>query len=55
MKLIENICKELGLPKGDHFTQDWVYELPEEFYTKKWLKEYISAYSKGKFNDAEKI
>ncbi|PHM22593.1 hypothetical protein [Xenorhabdus budapestensis] len=54
MNTIEHICKDLGLPKGDSFTQDWVLELPEEYRTKEWLKKYIFAYSSDNYSELEK-
>lgn len=33
MNAINVLCKDLKLPKGDLYTQDWVYELPEEYRT----------------------
>ena len=44
MEIIETICSDLNLPHGDLFTQDWAYELPDQYRTKDWLKKYISAY-----------
>lgn len=54
MKDIDHICEVLGLPKGDKFTQDWAYELPEEFRTEKWLKIYIDAYLAEVYSKSEK-
>ncbi|MHA8111815.1 hypothetical protein ACX122_01590 [Kosakonia cowanii] len=45
MSVISKICHDLGLPTGDSFTQDWAYELPDEYRTKEWLVKYIAAYS----------
>ncbi|MDH2914799.1 hypothetical protein N7V53_20095 [Kosakonia sp. HypNH10] len=45
MSVISKICHDLGLPTGDRFTQDWAYELPDEYRTKEWLAKYIAAYS----------
>ena len=42
---IKRISDDLGLPAGDRFTQDWEYELPEEFRTSAWLQRFIDAYS----------
>ena len=44
MNEISKICYDLGLPIGDGFTQDWVYELPEKYRTREWLDKYITAY-----------
>ena len=44
MNEIKKICNDLGIPIGDKFTQDWIYELPEEYRNKKWLNKYIAAY-----------
>ncbi|MDE9542825.1 hypothetical protein [Xenorhabdus bovienii] len=54
MSFLDHLTKDLGLPKGDAFTQDWAYELPEEFRTKEWLKKYISAYSENHYTILEK-
>ncbi|AYH04256.1 hypothetical protein [Pectobacterium parmentieri] len=44
MNEINNICNDLGLPIGDDFTQDWAYELSDEYRTEEWLDKYITAY-----------
>ncbi|WP_340618560.1 hypothetical protein [Xenorhabdus entomophaga] len=54
MSTIERICKDLGLPKGDSFTQDWALELPEKYRTKEWLNKYIIAYSSNNYSELEK-
>ncbi|PHM62642.1 hypothetical protein [Xenorhabdus ishibashii] len=54
MNTIERICKDLGLPKGDRFTQDWGLELPEKYRTKEWLNKYITAYSNNNYSKMEK-
>lgn len=54
MNAVDNLCKSLGLPHGDKFTQDWVYELAEEFRTKNWLEKYIFAYSNNNYSKSEK-
>lgn len=41
---IRKICEDLELPKGDDFTQDWIYELPEEFRGFDYFKKYFEAY-----------
>lgn len=51
---IERICRDLGLPSGDSYTQDWIYELPEEFRTLESFDKYVSAYSTPGYGDAEK-
>ncbi|MFB0773631.1 hypothetical protein [Proteus cibi] len=51
---INQLAMDLGLPEGDEYTQDWVYELPESYRTKKWLEKYIQAYSNDKYNTFEK-
>lgn len=54
MNGIDRICKDLNLPRGDFFTQDWAYELPEKFRTTYWLKKYISAYLDINYSKVEK-
>lgn len=54
MNAIEHICRDLGLPYGDEFTQDWIYELPEEFRTEEWLNKYISFYSNDNYSESER-
>ncbi|EST58043.1 hypothetical protein K151_2100 [Proteus hauseri ZMd44] len=51
---INQLAIDLGLPEGDEYTQDWVYELPESYRTKKWLEKYIQVYSNDKYNTFEK-
>ncbi|MDC9822086.1 hypothetical protein ABRQ07_17465 [Pectobacterium polonicum] len=50
MSEINQICNDLGLPVGDGFTQDWAYELPDEYRTKEWLDKYITAYLKNGYS-----
>lgn len=54
MTIPNNPAKKLGIPSGDSFTQDWIYELPEEFRTKEWLNKYITHYSNDDYNLFEK-
>lgn len=54
MNAIERICKDLGLPKGGSFTQDWALELPEKYRTKEWLDKYIVVYSSNNYSELEK-
>jgi len=53
-RAIKRICDDLGLPSGDSFTQDWAYELPEEYRTNDYLNRYAAAYSTPGYGDAEK-
>lgn len=41
---IKIICDDLDIPEGDKFTQDWEYELPEEYRTFPYFKKYFQAY-----------
>ena len=50
---IDRICTDLGLPRGDAYTQDWAYELPEQFRTEAALRRYLSAYGNPAYGDAE--
>ncbi len=50
----KKICRDLGLPAGDSYTQDWVYELPEEFRTCEYLFQYLRAYPNPDYGDDEK-
>src|SRR3954463_6679546 len=38
---IARVCQGLGLPLGDSFSQDWAYELPEEFRTREFSERYL--------------
>lgn len=49
-KVIEKLAKELNLPKGDRFTQDWEYEVADSGKTGVFL-EY---YKNNKLNADEK-
>jgi hypothetical protein len=50
---IEKICRDLGLPLGDSYTQDWIYELPEEFRSPEFFFRYVDAYSRPDYGKAE--
>jgi hypothetical protein len=52
---IERISRDLGLPRGDAYTQDWAYELPEEFRSFEFFPRYVKAYSTPDYQDAEKL
>lgn len=54
MTLLNNPAKKPGIPSGDSFTQDWIYELPEEFRTKEWLNKYVIHYLNDDYNFFEK-
>ena len=47
MRPVDRIRIDLGLPPGNEFTQDWAYELPEEYRTREWLDRYMTAYHTG--------
>ncbi len=51
---IERICRDIGLPRGDRFTQDWAYELSEEYRTSPWLKKLLVAYGSEGYGVTEK-
>lgn len=51
---IGNICRRLGLPPADAFTQDWAYELSDEFRSADWLQKYISSFDSDQFGQFEK-
>lgn len=50
MNEVNKICNDLGLPEGDEFTQDWAYELSDEYRTKEWLNKYIAAYLNNNYS-----
>jgi hypothetical protein len=54
MTAIKRICRDLGLPTGDSYTQDWAYELPEEFRSYESFSKYLAAYGTPGYGDAEK-
>lgn len=51
---IARVCQDLGLPAGDSFSQDWAYELPEEFRSREFFERYLGAYSTPGYGAAEK-
>jgi len=50
MNAKQRLCIDLGLPSGDAVTQDWAYELPEEYRTRAWLQKYIRAYETSTYS-----
>ena len=54
MSAIRRICQDLGLPIGDSFTQDWAYELPEEFRDEAAFYKYLAAYRREEYGNNEK-
>ncbi|MBK9261602.1 MAG: hypothetical protein IPM54_17575 [Polyangiaceae bacterium] len=51
---IRRICKDLGLPQGDSYTQDWAYELSEEFRSEAHLYRYLAAYGNPAYGNTER-
>ena len=51
---IKTICRDLGLPSGDAYTQDWIYELPEKLRDYESLQRYVAAYSTTSYGETEK-
>jgi hypothetical protein len=51
---IDLLSADLGLPKGDSYTQEWAHELPEEFRTELYLHRYLKAYSDPSYSDIER-
>ncbi|NUE95150.1 hypothetical protein GYW75_01915 [Gilliamella sp. ESL0232] len=54
MQIIKKLCDDLNLPYGDRFTQDWAYDLPDQYRTKYWLNKYIFAYLYNGYSSIEK-
>lgn len=50
MSDVTRLSRDLGLPPGDRHTQDWAYELPEEYRTRAWLEKYLAAYLMGGYS-----
>jgi hypothetical protein len=53
-RAIERLCRDLQLPAGDAFTQDWAHELPASFRTAEWLARYVRAYENASYGDLER-
>ena len=51
---LERICADLGLPQGDAYTQDWAYELGEEYRTESYLYKYLAAYGNPGYGTSER-
>ena len=51
---LRRICAHLGLPQGDAYTQDWAYELGEEYRTESHVYKYISAYGNAGYSPVER-
>lgn len=52
--VIDRVCRDLDLPRGDSQTQNWVYELPSEYRTIDSLLKYAAAYSKTGYGQDER-
>jgi hypothetical protein len=52
---IDRICRDLQLPPGDAFTQDWAYEIPNQFRTPAHFSRYLRAYSTPGYGEPEKL
>lgn len=51
---IDRICSDLGLWRGDAHTQDWAWEMPEEFRTDAWLERYLAAFARKDYGPRER-
>ncbi|AKT43559.1 hypothetical protein [Chondromyces crocatus] len=51
---IRRLCADLGLPEGGPYTQDWAYELPEEFRSEAHFYRYVDAYQNAAYGDLER-
>lgn len=51
---IDRICNDLGLWRGDAFTQDWAFEMPDEFRTDLWLERYLAAFLREDYGPHER-
>lgn len=51
---IDRICTDLGIWRGDAFTQDWAWEMPEEFRTDTWLERYLAAFVRQDYGPHER-
>lgn len=54
-RAVERICGDLRLPIGDSFTQDWIYELPQQYRNMEFLAKYAAAYSNPEYGDNERL
>jgi hypothetical protein len=50
----KRICRDLGLPIGNPYTQEWAYELPEEYRSRECFDCYVTAYSTPTYGRVEK-
>lgn len=51
---IDRICTDLGLWRGDAYTQDWAWEIPQEFRTDVWLERYLTAFIREDYGPHER-
>jgi hypothetical protein len=51
---IDTICRDLNLPSGGAYCQDWAYELPDEFRTSQWASKYMHAYENVLYGNEER-
>lgn len=48
-RAIERLGRDLGIPTGDAYTQDWAFELPEAYRTDPWLDRYLEAFVRSDY------
>jgi hypothetical protein len=51
---VRRLARDLELPSGDAYTQDWVYELPEAYRDYAHFLKYLAAYERPEYGDAER-
>jgi hypothetical protein len=51
---IARLCADLRLPSGGAYTQDWAYELPEQYRGAADLERYVDAYASGSYTEGER-
>ncbi len=51
---LKRVCRDLGFPIPDRYTQDWAYELPGAYRTEEYFNKYLGAYKSPSYGAGER-
>jgi hypothetical protein len=46
---IDRLCRDLGVPPGDAYIQDWAFEMPADYRSEAWFNRYLEAFQRADY------
>lgn len=46
---IDRLCRDLGVPTGEAYTQDWAFEMPADYRSEAWFDRYLEAFQRADY------